>query len=53
MTRLSTTKLIVAAWGLIIWGYGIRNEDATLQWVGIAMLATAVLLRFIRRRDDR
>ena len=49
MTRLTTAKLILAASGLVIWGYGINTGQAPLKWIGIALLASAVILRFAGR----
>ena len=51
MTPLTAVKLILAASGLVVWGYGIRMGHAVLQYVGIGLLVTAVLLRFLRKRD--
>jgi len=51
MTPLTAAKLILAASGLIVWGFGIRAGQAVLQYVGVGLLVTAVLLRFIRKRD--
>lgn len=48
MNQATTAKLALAASGLIVWGLGVRNGDATLTWLGIAMLVVAVILRFIR-----
>ena len=35
--------------GLILWGYGVRAEHTGLQWTGIAFLAAAAVLRFVKR----
>ncbi len=51
MTSIAAAKLMLAASGLIVWGYGIRTSEPVLKWVGIAMLASAVVLRFIGARD--
>ena len=51
MSQLTAAKLILAASGLIVWGYGIRTQEPVLQYVGIGMMVTAVLMRFIRRPD--
>jgi len=51
VTPLTAAKLILAASGLIVWGLGIRTGQSELQYVGIGLLVTAVLLRFIRKRD--
>jgi len=53
MTQLTSAKLILAASGLIIWGYGINSGQAVLRWVGIALLAAAVILRFVGRKKPQ
>jgi hypothetical protein len=50
MTTLTWVRFLVAAAGLVVWGYGYRVDDATIRWAGIAFLAVAVLLRFWVRR---
>ena len=49
MTQIASTKLILAASGLVIWGYGIRSGQPALQYVGIGTMVAAVLLRFFKR----
>ena len=49
MTQIMSTKLILAASGLVIWGYGIRTDEPIVQYVGIGVMALAVLLRFFKR----
>jgi hypothetical protein len=51
VTQFAAAKLILAASGLIIWGYGIRTGESVVQYVGIGVLVVAVLLRFYRKRD--
>jgi hypothetical protein len=51
MKPFTAAKLILAACGLIIWGAGIRTGQGVLQYVGIAFMVAAVLLRFIKRPD--
>ena len=51
MTQLTTAKLILAASGLVIWGYGIRAGQPFPTWLGVALLVSAVILRFAGRRD--
>jgi len=36
--------------GLVVWGYGERIDDPRLRYIGIALFATATLLRFFKRR---
>jgi hypothetical protein len=50
MTQLTTAKLVLAAAGLMVWGIGIQNGPELLKWIGIALLASAVILRFIGRK---
>ena len=48
MTPLTAAKLILGASGLCIWGLGIRNGEPVLKYLGIALLAVSVILRFVR-----
>jgi hypothetical protein len=50
MTTLTWVRFVLAAIGMIVWAYGFRVDDATIRWVGIALLAVAVLLRFAPHR---
>jgi hypothetical protein len=50
MTTLAWVRFLLAAAGLVVWGYGYRVDDANIRWAGIAFLAVAVLLRFWVRR---
>lgn len=52
MTPITTAKLILALTAAILLGFGIRSDDPALRWAGIAFLAAAVVLRFIRPRGD-
>lgn len=52
MTTLSAAKLAAGAVGLLLWGYGARADAAEYQWVGIALVFAAFLLRFVTR-DER
>lgn len=49
MISLLWVRFALAAIGLLICAYGIRVDDATVRWVGIAFLAVALLLRFAPR----
>ena len=49
--RLEHAKLALGGVGVFIWAYGARVDDARIRWVGIALLAVAFLLRFLRRRQ--
>ena len=45
-------RIAIAAVGLVIWFYGSSNDHEMARWIGIAMLAVATLLRFIRPRRE-
>ena len=52
--RLTVLKLTFAAVGALVLGYGMREDDEFIRWVGIALLAVAFLLRlFNQRREER
>jgi hypothetical protein len=46
MTTPTWIRFAVAVAGILVWAYGYRADDAAIRWVGIALLAVAVLLRF-------
>jgi hypothetical protein len=50
MTPLTIAKLAVAFAGVIVWGVGVRTGDQRINWVGIALLAVALALRFVKDR---
>ena len=43
-------RMAIAAVGVLIWGYGVRVDDATLRLVGMGFLLACLLLRFVPRR---
>ena len=47
---LTWAKVALVAVGILVWGYGVRVDDRTIRWVGIAFLVAALLLRFLGRR---
>lgn len=56
MKRLALVKLVLAAIGIVVWGYGARADDAAFRLAGMIILAIAVLLRFLpasRRERQR
>ena len=53
MTNLSWIKVAIAVVGIAIWSFGYRQDDSTLRWIGIAVLAAAALLRFYRPGPGR
>ncbi len=50
MTRLALIKLVVAAVGLMIWGYGARIDDERTRLAGMIVIGVAVLLRWLPAR---
>jgi hypothetical protein len=50
MTTLTWVRFALAVAGILVWAYGLRIDDRTIRWGGIALLAVAVLLRFWPRR---
>ncbi len=55
MKRLALIKLVLAAIGVVVWGYGARVDDAAFRLAGMIILGIAVLLRFLpaSRRERR
>ena len=49
MTPLQIWRLTIALAGLVVFGYGIRVENMTIRWVGVACLVVALALRFLGR----
>ncbi|MDQ3811185.1 MAG: hypothetical protein M3336_12930 [Chloroflexota bacterium] len=45
--------MALATVGILTWGYGTRVGHAGVQWLGIAFVAVAFLLRYARRRQSR
>lgn len=43
-------RLALAIVGVATWGYGVRFDRSEVRWLGIALLAVSLLLRFSRRR---
>lgn len=48
--NIQTMRLAIAAVGVAIWVYGFREGSDRIRWVGIAVLAVAVVMRFFRSR---
>lgn len=48
MGPFATAKLALATVAAILFGWGIRNDDTSLRWAGMACLFVAVLLRFFQ-----
>ena len=48
----SMAKLALAACGIIVFGIGIRLENAMVRWTGIGVVAAAWLMRFVKDGQD-
>ena len=47
MSRLLRVRILLAAIGVVVWGYGYRVGEPRITLVAIAILAVALLLRFV------
>lgn len=54
MKRLLLARTILGAIGVVVWGYGYRYDLAGTRLAAMAILAIALLLRFVPARwlDD-
>jgi hypothetical protein len=52
MKPVVIAKLALAGAGILVWGLGARFDNAMLRWTGIGLLALAVLLRFVKDKQD-
>ena len=50
MKRLLTARLALTAIGVLVWGYGNSTNQSRFMIAGMAILAVALLLRFVPRR---
>ena len=50
MSKLTQAKLALALVAAIIWGAGYVQRNDALTWIGVGILAVAVLLRFVKPR---
>lgn len=50
MKHLLLGRTVLAAIGVVVWGYGYRTDDANVRLAGIAVLAVSLLLRFVPAR---
>lgn len=53
MTPVTQAKLALAVIGVVVWGWAVRVDDARLRLIGIAFMAAAVLLRFLKPGGPR
>jgi hypothetical protein len=50
MKRLTIARAVLAAIGVIVWGYGYRTENPRVRLVAIIVLAATLLLRYVPQR---
>ncbi|MEP6733262.1 MAG: hypothetical protein ABJE10_21645 [bacterium] len=50
MTRLLIARVVLTLIGVAVWGYGQRTDQPDVRLVGIAVLAIALLMRFVPKR---
>jgi hypothetical protein len=50
MRRLILARTVLAAIGVLVWGYGYRVDDPNVRLAGIAILAVSLLLRWVPAR---
>ncbi len=48
--RVLLARTLLAAIGVVVWGYGYRVDDPQIRLAAIGILAVALLLRFIPKR---
>ncbi|HEX9562628.1 MAG TPA: hypothetical protein VF981_01605 [Gemmatimonadaceae bacterium] len=53
MSRLTQAKVALALVGLMLFGTGVRFQEGRLRLVGIAVVAAAWSLRFVRPKGPR
>jgi len=55
MTRsgILRLRLTLTLIGFTIWAWGARSDQRTLLWVGLGIMALALVARFIRPSDPR
>ena len=55
MTRsaILRLRLVLSAFGFAIWAYGARSDNRTILWIGLGVMALALVARFIPPTDPR
>jgi hypothetical protein len=48
--RLILARLALTGIGVVVWGYGNSTEQPRFMYAGMAILAIALLLRFVPKR---
>ena len=50
MGWLTAARLVITGVAIAVWGYGLKADDARIRITGMALLAVALVLRFVARR---
>jgi hypothetical protein len=50
VSPLTVLKISLAVAGVAVFGYGVRVDSQGARWAGVAFVAVAALLRFVRPR---
>ena len=50
MTRLLIARVVLTAIGILVWGYGNATNQPRVMYAGMALLAIALVMRFLPRR---
>ena len=53
MSTLTRAKIVLALVGLLLFGAGARLDRRELRYAGIAFVAAAWLLRFVKRNGGK
>lgn len=53
MSGVVIARITVAVAGMVVWAYGAREDLPAARWIGIALIAAALLLRFVGPRPSR
>lgn len=53
MNEQMIAKLVITAAGIAVFLAGVRADSALLRWIGIVLVAVALVLRFLGRRGKR
>ncbi len=48
MKPIVIAKYVTAGAGILVFGAGMRTESEPLRWTGVAIVAVAWLLRFVK-----
>ncbi|HKG91697.1 MAG TPA: hypothetical protein VKA84_07405 [Gemmatimonadaceae bacterium] len=53
MTHLTTIKIVLAVVGLLVFGYGVSQDDNRARIIGIVIVGVGAVLRFVGPRPPR